>query len=410
MAWEYMTAVQETLGDSISTAPSNKFNTNINQLQVGAIRRIWQPNEHNAAKAHAQMFQANGKFTIATLGDHDTPLMTTAAWTAAVTAWVNAMAEDNGGPCSMVELINEPFAKYWRPGGSHFPMFWDRIREAAPIIHAAGMELVLGGPPTGDYVEFLNRAKDQGDIFGRIDGLGVHPYFTTPGTSLSTGMLKWVKDRRDQVDNFGGAAVGMPFWITEFGWGTQRWSTQSSGNPANLYTGPPQGAPRPPINAAEELQEDHLTQAFTNWATHCELLKLRAASWYWLRDFTNAKTGSPPKRNPAKLGTFQFCGLRTDESDPTLDPPIGHNPAPWRWKNVAVGDDPQNPTTGIKAALDSFGAGVSIGAVTGPPDAVTMQTDLIDEDSARLRGTADPNNLVTDVYHEWSEDPLPPPP
>ena len=105
-------------------------------------------------------------------------------------------------PAKFLEIGNEPGQQRW-------PRFFHFVRLAAPIIHAHGKKMILGGAMNVDTIRYLRAAKAAGDIFPRADGVAVHPYAATPYmVQRRIGQARLIVPWR------------LPFWITEVGWGT----------------------------------------------------------------------------------------------------------------------------------------------------------------------------------------------
>lgn len=368
MPWKYYTGIQDTFAASIWNAPPDATHVDVKELQVGAVRGIFQNGEHHRMYNWARMLISHGIFPVVTIDTDNFAGIGSGTWTTVCQQFAERMV---AAGVKMVEIGNEPayIRNEWNEDGTGG--FYNRLRDAIPIFRSRGIEVVAGSPPTGWetrwYLGMNNNQPSATPLFALLDGVSLHPYFGTPA-----GQLGHCQNMRNALDSYGAAAAGLDFWITEFGWGTN--SIPSNQQARNLLCPGATEAER------EDSQQGRLFQAYTNWEENCQALRLRAACWYWLRDYS----GGPD-------GTFQYCGLRTDVGSP-------FNAAPWRWKG---GGNQQGG--GIKATLDSFGKGAN---VADPPPEVF--TDPIDEGEigknwVRLKGRVDPNGFPTFYRFEYGK-------
>lgn len=429
--------------------------TNIAELVPKVVRRIFRVGNrpYGGTADYADFLNANGKVLLPTLFDNNEWHNTLIANRPLMLACVNEFVAAMQGKVNAVEFVNELGGGGGQYAADHAvgAVYWDRIREVAPIFRNAGMELLLSGPPTGSNkdVALLSRAAQE-NIWSHVDGFVLHPYHGTAGSAaspLSTSnpgggsQLGWTWRRRKQVDGqftFTGNTTsgsptiqnatslnevtvgdritgsGIPASTTVLAKDATALTLTLSNNATATATGvtltiaagtgaagknmwitefgwvtrqPDPGGPAN-LYVTEPNFTTRITQSFGNWATHAEELKLRAACWFSWADWSQVGTGD------TNTNSFRYSGIRTNEVLP-------QNPAPWRYKNGGG----QTGATGAKAALDAFGQG-TVGTGSAPV-AVTGAASPVTQTTATLTGSVDPNSLLTSWYYEYSTEPLP---
>lgn len=378
MAWTYWTGVTGMDHDHFIAGPTSATRTNINELEVKAVRRIFRVGNrpYTGAAAYADFLNANGKVLIPCLFDYGEwsgtgPALGSPAGHSLLIQCVTEFANAMQGKVSVVEFVNELGGGGRDADRNVGSSYWDALREVSPILRNAGIEVLMSGPPTGQNkdVLMLNSANTEA-IAPFIDGFVLHPYSTNAGTATSplsasdpapNTQLGWAWARRKQANAFSAAWTALPIWITEFGWVTKN----PAATPFNLVVD-------------EATLTDRITASFQNWETHAEELKLKAACWFSWSDWNLAGSTGAAVTHP-----FRYSGIRTNELGVFQTGPKGGSTADWDYRiGVQVAQDADTLKPTLAGTLPGTLSGTASGLLQHTPGSTIRYSQGIPANAA----------------------------